>query len=66
MSEEFTSDALDILWGTAAIAKFIRRTTRQTHHMLNKKEIIAARKVGGRWCAAKEGLRKQFCGSAGQ
>jgi hypothetical protein len=65
MGEEST-DTLDILWGAAAIARFINRTPRQVHHMLKKqtKEIIAARKVGGRWCADKEGLRQQFCGRA--
>jgi len=67
MGEESTGDALDILWGAAAIARFINRTPRQVHHMLNKqnKEITAAKKVGGRWCADKGGLRQQFCGRPG-
>ena len=67
MSQELTGDALDLLWGAAAIAGFINRTPRQVHHMLNKqnKEIDAAKKVGGRWCADKAGLRQQFCGRAG-
>jgi hypothetical protein len=62
MNDESSDDNLGVLWGAAAIARFINRTRRQTHHLLNRGAIDAAKKIGGRWCANKEGLREQFCG----
>jgi len=62
MSDDESSDRkLDILWGAAAIARFINRTRRQTHHLLHQGAIDAAKKIGGRWCADCGGLRRQFC-----
>ena len=40
MSDDESSDRkLDILWGAAAIARFINRTRRQTHHLLHQGAI---------------------------
>jgi hypothetical protein len=58
-------DDLGIVWGAAAIGKVINRTPRQTHHMLKRGLIQAARQCGGRWCADRAGLRAQFCGHTG-
>jgi hypothetical protein len=62
MRNESNDESLDVLWGAEAIARVINRTRRQTHHLLNRGAIDAAKKIGGRWCADKEGLREQFCG----
>jgi hypothetical protein len=60
------SDALDILWGTASIARFIGLSARQTHYLLSRGAIRAARQIGTRWCASRQGLREQFCGGSDQ
>jgi hypothetical protein len=62
MRDESSDGNLDILWGAEEIARVINRTRRQTHHLLNRGAIDAAKKIGGRWCANKERLREQFCG----
>jgi hypothetical protein len=54
-------DGLGIVWGVEAIGKIINRTPRQTHYLLSKGTIPAARRCGGLWCADKAGLRAQFC-----
>lgn len=46
---------VDLIWEVKEIAKLIRRTERQTFHMLNKGEL-PARKVGGRWVAERSRL----------
>jgi hypothetical protein len=50
---------LDILWGVAAIGKEINRNPRQTFHLLETGKL-PAKKVGGRWCASRTGLRSLF------
>jgi hypothetical protein len=59
------SDDLGIVWGVEAIGKIINRTPRQTHYLLSKGAIPAARRCAGLWCADKEGLRAQFCTQTG-
>jgi hypothetical protein len=49
----------DLVWGVAAIAAEINRTPRQAFHMLENSRL-PARKVGGRWCASRAGLRQFF------
>jgi hypothetical protein len=44
-----------------AIGRVINQTPRQTHYMLSRGLIKAARQCGGRWYADKVGLRAQFC-----
>ena len=54
-------DDLGIVWGAEAIGRVINQTPRQTHYMLSRGLIKAARQCGGRWYADKAGLRAQFC-----
>jgi hypothetical protein len=53
------SSALDLIWGVAGIGKAIGRTPRQTFHMLENGRL-PAKKIGGRWCASRQGLHKFF------
>jgi hypothetical protein len=59
-------DDLGIVWGAEAIGRVINQTQRQTHYMLSRGLIKAARQCGGKWYADKAGLRAQFCSPAGQ
>jgi hypothetical protein len=54
-------EAPDILWGAGEIAKFIRRSARQTFHLLEAGHL-PARRVGNRWCASKKRLRDALLG----
>ena len=47
------------------IGRVIGRGERQTFHLLQIGEIKSARRVGGRWCAGREALLKEFCAGAG-
>jgi hypothetical protein len=51
---------LDLVWEAAGIAKEINRTPRQVYHLLSTGAISAARRIGGRWCADRNALRRQF------
>jgi len=53
------AEEYDLLWGVKAIAKPIKRTERQTFHMLTRGEL-PAKKVGGRWVASRKKLREFF------
>jgi hypothetical protein len=55
------TEKLPIVWGAKAIGQVIRRTERQTHYLLERGAIEAARKVGAQWTASEAGLRRQFC-----
>jgi len=66
MSETTTKDAPpgealadDLLWGIKAIAAEIRRSERQTFHLVDTAAIPAA-KVGGRIVASRTRLREHF------
>jgi hypothetical protein len=54
-------DDLGVVWGAEAIGRVINQTPRQTHYMLSRGLIKAAKQCGGRWYADKAGLRAQFC-----
>jgi len=54
-----TDNSLDLLWGADAIAGFIKRTKRQTWHMLER-GLLPARKHGKLWTASKADLRAHF------
>jgi hypothetical protein len=58
-----TSDdkALEIVWGVAAIARIIKRTQRQTYHLLEKGHL-PAKKIGSRWCAVPGRLKDHLLG----
>jgi hypothetical protein len=49
----------DLIWGVAAIGREVGRNSRQTFHMLENGRL-PAKKVGGRWCASRSGLRQFF------
>jgi hypothetical protein len=49
----------DLIWGVRSIAHEIARNPRQTFHLLENGRL-PARKVGGRWCASRSGLRNFF------
>jgi hypothetical protein len=48
-------DSLDLIWGVAAIAALINRTSQQTYHMLAK-GLIPGRRVGERWVVDRRDL----------
>jgi hypothetical protein len=56
-------DALDLVWGGAAIAKILGRSVRSTFYMLDSGEI-PAKKVGGRWVIERSKLIAFFMGDA--
>jgi hypothetical protein len=49
----------DLIWGGANIGQEIKRTKRQAFHLLENGRL-PARKIGGRWCASRAGLRQFF------
>jgi hypothetical protein len=53
-------DKSRLAWGVHEIAAEIERTHRQSHYLLTKGEIKSARKVGGRWVAGRDALRREF------
>ncbi|TPK42622.1 MULTISPECIES: DNA-binding protein [unclassified Mesorhizobium] len=59
-----TSDAIDLVWGAAAIGKEIKQKPRQAFHMLEA-GLLPARKVGNRWVADRGKLRKFFLETIG-
>jgi hypothetical protein len=58
-----TDASLDLVWGAEAIARELNLTPRQTYHLLSTNSISAARRVGGKWCADRGELRRQFAGT---
>ena len=61
--KDAAEDALDLVWGTVSIARKIRRTPRQTNHMLATGALPGAQKVGGRWVISERALYALFDGS---
>lgn len=49
----------DLIWGVSAIGREIGRNQRQTFHLLDTGRL-PAKKIGGRWCATRTGLRQFF------
>jgi hypothetical protein len=58
------NDELDLVWGADAISKIIRRTPRQTFHLLASGGIPPARQIGGRWVVERGKLIAFFRGEA--
>jgi hypothetical protein len=52
-------DAVDVLWGARAIAKYINRSERQTYFLLEEGHL-PGRKVGGTWTSTRCKLRAHF------
>jgi hypothetical protein len=50
---------IDLIWEVAEIAKIIKRTQRQTFHMLSSGQL-PAKKVGNRWVAERGKLIRFF------
>jgi hypothetical protein len=48
------------LWTAEEIGEVIRRSPRQTHHLLQRGAIKSAKKFGGRWTASEVALRREF------
>jgi len=59
LSDDTTLD--EPVWEVEAISKILRRTPRQTYHMLQAGHVDASR-VGGRWCSTKRRLLKNIIG----
>jgi hypothetical protein len=59
MSTE-TPSGLDLIWGARQIAKEINQTPRQTFHLLATGAIKSARRVGGRYTADRNALKREF------
>jgi hypothetical protein len=56
--------SFDVLWGCAAIAKFIGENRRQTFHLLSA-GLRPAEKIGNQWFSTRERLRARFRGNGG-
>lgn len=56
---------LDVLWGVAAIAAAIGRTTRQTEEAIYKGDLPAV-KINGRWAVSRRKLVEVFEGQGAQ
>lgn len=57
--ETAESNELDLVWEVDAIAKLIKRTNRQTYHMLATGQL-PAKKVGGKWVSSRGALLNHF------
>jgi hypothetical protein len=53
-------NGLDLLWGAIPIGKELGLNQRQAYYLLESGVVPGARKVGGRWCASRSGLRRNF------
>jgi hypothetical protein len=51
----------DLVWGCSAIAETIGRDERATFHLL-KRQLLPAKRVGGRWCASRRKLIEALTG----
>ena len=58
--EHYRGTESDIVWGATEIGTVINRGARQTFHLLTNGEIKSARKIGGRWCASRAALLREF------
>jgi hypothetical protein len=59
-NDDENSPQNEFAWGTAAIAKIIGRTERQTFHLLGAGKLKTPKKVGGIWCANRAALRREL------
>jgi hypothetical protein len=53
------SNDLELIWGVKGIAKVINRSERQTYWLVEQGRL-PVRKIGGRHCATRGGLRNFF------
>ena len=59
---EQASISRDLLWGPEEIGEEIRRTKRQVQHMIDRGDLVGAKKIGGRWCITRSALHALFYG----
>lgn len=56
------SENLDLIWGATAIAKELRTETRRAYHLLERRRVPGAMKIGALWVLSRrlhrEGIRK--------
>ncbi len=57
---EAESTELDLAWGAEEIGDELNLEPRKVYHLLKTGAIKAARRIGGRWCADRTLLRRQF------
>jgi hypothetical protein len=55
-----TADYLDLVWEADGIGAEIKRTRGQVYRLLAIGAIKSAKRVGGRWCADRNALRREF------
>jgi len=55
-----TENESPVCWGADQIAKAIGLSERQAFHRLQKGQIVSARKIGGKWVAGRDALRREF------
>jgi hypothetical protein len=60
MDTQTDRPGLDLVWKAEGIAREINQTPRQVYHLLSTGAIKSARQVGGRWCADRNALRREF------
>jgi hypothetical protein len=56
-----TGESLDTLWGARAIASYVGLSDRQAYYLLETGQL-PGRKIGDRWVASREGLRRHLLG----
>ena len=59
MAELTEQENLELIWGVRGIATLIKRTERQTFHLLETGQL-PAKKVGGRWVAERGQMIRFF------
>lgn len=58
--KEQQGQRLNLAWGAKAIGEEIGRTGPQVHYMLGAGLIRSARRIGKRWIADRDDLRREF------
>ncbi len=62
MDSSKTPESLDLIWGAIAIGEFLGLNRRQSYHVLEN-GFVPANKVGDRWVASRDALRRHISGS---
>lgn len=58
-----TIDDDDLIWGAAAIAAVIKKSTRATYWLLEN-GLLPANKIGRQYCSTRKKLREHCVGNA--
>jgi hypothetical protein len=62
--ESDSNSAPQFLWGVRAISKAIGRSERATFHLLERRQLKCAHKVGHRWVVDRDSLAAELRGEA--